>query len=144
MGERDRRRSLRQRRPGHITGQAFEELPEFIATRTYVRCVDRLFQSLPTQIQLRLFEPMVRAAVSIGSGIACFHGEYVPSERVGPMEREGHRERALEGIRRSRQYLGDIARVPDADRAELLVARELLDRIEGSVRGAVLPGSVQA
>lgn len=120
--------------------QGFENLPEFLTTRTYVRCLDRLFQSLPVEVQWRLLAPMIAAAASIGAGIACFHGDPEPPRRFSPEKREADRGRALEGIRVSRERLDEIARVPGADRAELLVARELLDRIEGSVRGAILPG----
>lgn len=122
------------------TTNSFEELPEFLAARTYVRCVDRLFQTLPPSAQWRLLEPVLSAAVAIGTGIACFHGHPEPPVRFSPEEREKSRQRALEGIRLSRERLDEIARIPGADRAELLVARELLDRIEGSVRLAERPG----
>jgi hypothetical protein len=122
------------------TIHGFDHRPEFIATRTYVRCVDRLFQSLPPRAQRRLIEPVLSAAVKIGSGIACLHGHPEPPGRFSAAEREESRQRALQGIWLSREWLDDIARVPGANRAELLVARELLDRIEGSVRAAVLPG----
>jgi hypothetical protein len=125
-----------QREP---TTHRFENLPEFITTRTYVRCLDRLFQSLPPSVQRRLVEPVLSAAVGIGSGIACLHGDPEPPRRFSGAEREESRRRALACIRLSRERLDEIARVPGADRAELLVARELLDRIEGSVRAAVLP-----
>jgi hypothetical protein len=121
------------------TARRYEDLPEFIATRTYVRCVDRLFQSLPTKSQRRLLEPVLSAAVRIGSGIACFHGDPEPPRRFSASEREKSRQRALEGISLSRERLDEITRVPGADRAEILVARALLDRIEGSVSAAVLP-----
>lgn len=114
----------------------WEALPEFRATRTYVRCVDRLFQSLPHRVRWRMLQPTLTAAVSIGTGIACFHGRYDLARRVTPDEREGHRQRALDGIRVSIEGLDEIATVRGADRAELLVARELLDRIEGSLRAA--------
>lgn len=132
------------RRPRSITGQAFEELPEFLAVRTYVRCTDRLFQSLPAEVQWRLFKPVILAAVDMGSGIAGMHGDAEPPRRFSAEDREASRARALKGIRRSREHVDEIARVPGADGAELLVARDLLDRIEGSVRETVLPGSAQA
>lgn len=117
----------------------WERLPEYLASRTYVRCLDRLFQSLPPETQWRMFQPMLSAAVSIGTGIACFHGDFLLPELGTAAEREGHRQRALEGIRASRDGLEEIAAVPGASRADLMVARELLERIEGSVRRARLP-----
>lgn len=122
------------------TTSDFENLPEFLATSTYVRCVDRLFQSLPPSVQRQMLSPVIKAAVSIGSGIACFHGDPEPPRRFTAEDRKDARQRALDGIRASRDCLDEIARIPGADRAELMVARELLDRIEGSVRSAVLPG----
>lgn len=116
----------------------FESLPEFLATRTYVRCLDRLFQTLPPDVQRRLFAPMVSAAVGIGSGIACLHGDPEPPRRYSVAEREESRQQALAGVRVSRERLDEVAGVPGADRAELLVARELLNRIEGSLRAVVL------
>lgn len=118
---------------------SWETLPEFIASRTFVRCVDRLFQSLPPEVQWKMFQPMLSATVSISAGIACFHGEPVPPRRYDRREREESRERALDAIRAAREGLDKIERVPTANRAELMVARELLERIEGSVRDAVAP-----
>jgi hypothetical protein len=113
----------------------WNELPEFLAVRTYVRCLDRLLQSVSEGVQWRMYRPMLMAAVAMGSGIACFHGAHRPLLPVSARERDAHRERALRGVHDSRDGLDEIARDPTADRAELLVARELLDRIEGSVRG---------
>lgn len=107
--------------------------------RTYVRCLHRRFQSLPPRVQRRFFRPMSSAAVAIGSGIACLHGDPEPPRRFIAAEREERRQQAFAGIRASRERLEEVAWVPEADRAKLLVARKLLDRIEGSVKAAVLP-----
>jgi hypothetical protein len=121
------------------TTSRYENLPEFIATGTYVRCLDRLFQSLPASAQLRWFTPVISAAVKIGTGIACIHADPEPPLRFTAADREASRRQVLAGIQSSRERLHEIERVPGADRAEILVARELLDRIEGSVRATVPP-----
>lgn len=114
----------------------WEQLPEVVTNRQYVRCLDRLVQSLPASSRLRQFRPMVSAAVSIGTGAVCFHAELLDGSPPTPEERESHRQRALEGIRASREGLERIRGIRDADRAELLVAGELLDRLEEMLRGA--------
>ncbi len=144
MKKRDRRFPPPGRKPEPITGQAFEDLPEFLAARTFVRCTDRLFQSLPPEHQWRLFKPTILAAVDIGCGIAGIHGDAEPPRRFTTADREASRARALGGIRRSREHLDDIARIPGADATELLLAREILDGIEACVREVILEGSAQA
>lgn len=115
---------------------AWEELPEVVTNRQYVRCLDRLFQSLPPSAQRRLFRAMLPAAVSIGAGAACFHAALLNGMAPTPEERESHRQRALDGIRASREGLGRIRGIPGADQAELLVAGALLDRIEEMLESA--------
>lgn len=114
---------------------AVEQLPELRLNLAYVRCLDRLFQTLPSDVQWRLFQPAIAAAVRTGAGIAVVFGERVPSEPpLTEEERVQGRAEAVEGIRASREVLAEIEASPGADRAELMVARELLERIEGSVR----------
>lgn len=112
----------------------WEQLPELVTNRQYVRCLDRLAQSLPAWRRWPLGAPMVSAAVSIGSGAACFHAALLDGSPPTPEERESHRQRALDGIRESREGLERIRGIRGADRAELLVAAELLDRIEQMLR----------
>lgn len=114
----------------------WEQLPEVVTNRQYVRCLDRLVQSLPESARVRLFRPLVSAAVSTGAGAACFHAALLNGSTPTPEERESHRQRALKGIRASRKGLRRIGRIRGADRAELLVAGELLDRIEEMLRTA--------
>ena len=111
-------------------------LPELVTNRQYIRCMDRLFASLPEQDQRRLARPMVLAAVSTGSGAACFRAALLNGSPPTAEERDGHRQRALEGIRASRDLLEEVRGLPGADPAELLVAGELLDRIEQMLRAA--------
>lgn len=66
------------------------------------------FENLP--------EPMLAAAVRIGSGIACLHGDPEPPRRFSAAEREESRRQALAGIPLSREQLDEIGRVLGADR----------------------------
>ncbi|MBW3554489.1 MAG: hypothetical protein KY466_13315 [Gemmatimonadetes bacterium] len=121
---------------GQETVGHWEELPELVVNRQYVRCLDRLVRSLPRSRQRSLFRHLLPAAVSIGSGAACFHAALLNGSSPTPTGREVHRQRALGGIRDSREWLGRIRGVKGADEAELLVAGELLDRIEEMLREA--------
>lgn len=121
---------------GQETVGHWEELPELVVNRQLVRCLDRLLVSLPPSRQRSLFRHLLPATVSIGSGAACFHAALLNGSPPTPGERELHRQRALDGIRDSREWLGQIRGVKGADPAELLVAGELLDRIEEMLRDA--------
>ena len=121
---------------GQETVGHWEELPELIVNRQLVRCLDRLVLSLPRTKQLSMIRELLPAVVSIGSGAACFHAAVLDGSPPTPVDRELHRQRALEGIRTSRDWLGRIRGVKGADVAELLVAGELLDRIEEMLRDA--------
>lgn len=121
---------------GQETVDGWEQLPEVATNRQYVRCLDRLIQSLPEATRRRLFRPMLRAAVATGAGAACFHAARLNGAQPTAEERESHRQRALDGIRASREGLGRIRAMGGADEAELLVAGELLDRVEELLRGA--------
>lgn len=118
---------------------AWESLPEYLATQQYSRCLGRLFRSLPRRVRRRVVRPMTGAAVLIAQGIAGFNADLPPSELLSAREREAFRARALTGIRASREGLEALARVRRVSRPDLLVADELLERIEGSLRTAEAP-----
>ena len=124
--------------PGIVFG--WERLPEYIAAQQYGRCLGRIFGSLPRRVRRRVMQPMTGAALMIAEGIAGFNAE-LPPETLSDRERELFRSRALEGVRLSREALEVVRRVRRASRPDLLVAAELLDRIEGSVRVADAPPS---
>lgn len=114
----------------------WECLPEYIATQQYSRCLGRIFASLPRRVRRRAVGPMTRAALLIGNGIAGFNAELQPDESLTEAERETFREAALAGIECSREGLQMLGQVPRASRSDLLMADELLERIESGVRGA--------
>lgn len=117
----------------------WETLPEYVAAQQYSRCLGRIFRSLSWRWRRKVFVPMTRAAVLIAQGIAGFNAELPPSERLTDGEREAFRRRALTGIRLSREGLEILREARRASRADLLVAEELLERIESGVRGAEVP-----
>jgi hypothetical protein len=77
--------------------------------------------------------------VLIGHGIVGFNADLPPSERMTAAEREVYRRAALQGLRDSREGLDRLDEVRRVSRPDLLVARELLARIETSVRAAEAP-----
>jgi hypothetical protein len=114
----------------------WETLPEYLATQQYARCLGRIFRSLPRRIRRGAEWPMTRAAILISQGIAGFNAEPGPEERLTARERELFREGALEGIAASREGLDLLGEVRRVSRPDILVARELLERIEESIRSA--------
>jgi len=118
---------------------AWESLPEYLAAQQYSRCLGRIFRSLPWWVRLRAITPMTRAAVAIGVGITGFNAEVPPSERMTTAEREAFRRVALQGLAASREGLEWLSRVRRASKADILVAGELIERIEASVRAADPP-----
>ena len=118
---------------------SWERLPEYVATQQYSRCLGRIFRSLPRRIRRKVIRPLTGAAVLIGQGIAGFNAEVPPSEVLSAREREAFRDRALAGIEASREGLRTLEGVRRVSRPDLLVAGELLERIEGSLRTAQAP-----
>lgn len=118
---------------------SWESLPEYVTTQQYGRCLGRLFRSLPRRVRRKVLFPMTGAAVAIAQGIAGFNADVPPPELRSAREREAFRERALAGIRVSREGLEALEQVRRVSRPDLLVAKELLDRIEGSLRTAEAP-----
>ena len=121
------------------TVYSWENLPEYVAVQQYSRCLGRIFRSLPRRIRRRVIGPLSGAAVLIGHGIVGFNADLPPSERMTAAEREVYRRAALQGLRDSREGLDRLDEVRRVSRPDLLVARELLARIETSVRAAEAP-----
>lgn len=117
----------------------WESLPEYIAAQQYSLCLGRIFRSLPWWVRWRIVRPMTGAAVAIAGGIAGFHAELAPGERMTTTEREAFRLMTLGGLRASCEGLDSVSRVRHVSRADILVARELIERIEASVRAADAP-----
>ncbi len=123
----------------HPTGYRWEQLPEYIATMQYSRCLGRIFAELPWLVRRRVVRPLTGAAIAIGAGIVGLNAELPPSERFSADQREGYRKVALDAVALSRDGVQGLAGRLRAPRADIITALELLERIEASVREAEPP-----
>ena len=114
----------------------WETLPEWEAMQQYSRCLGRVFRSLGRRKRRRVEGPLTCAALRISHGIVGFNADVPPPERLSAAEREAFRQVALDGIRASSEGLRGLAGTRRVDTPNLLVAQELLERIEAWVRDA--------
>lgn len=117
---------------------SWETLPEYLATQQYSRCLGRILRSLPRLVRRRWKEPLTAAAIIIAGGIVGLHADLPPEERLRAAEREEFRRGALIGIRFSRRALRILSRVRRVDRAQILAAAELLERVDGTLRKTIV------
>lgn len=117
----------------------WETLPEYLATQQYARCLGRILCSLPTRVRKRVQVPLSGSAILIAQGIAGFNAELPPSEPLTMADREAFRRRALDGIRWSRRGVRLLRPLRGVSQADLLVADELLERVEERIRAAEPP-----
>lgn len=117
---------------------SWETLPEYIATQQYSRCLGRMLRSLPRRVRRRWKEPLTAAAVMVGGGIVLLNADVPPEERLRAVDREEARRGALLGVRFSRRALRVLRRARRVDRAQILAAAELLERIDGALRATVV------
>ncbi|MBR9988613.1 MAG: hypothetical protein KFH98_02600 [Gemmatimonadetes bacterium] len=118
----------------------WEDLPEYRCTQQLGRCVGRIVVSMPPRYRLKLGRMLIRGSVLIAQGIAGANADMPPDDELSPAEREAFRNGCLGSVEVCRDALRlmrsqRIGSVPD-----ILVALELLDRIEAGVRRRVLPG----
>ena len=122
---------------------AWEELPEYRCTQQLGRCIGRILMSLPIHYRRRLGRTLIRGSVLIAQGIAGANAEMPPEVDLTTAEREAFRSGSIGAIAICRDALRvlrqeGVGRLPD-----ILVALELLDRIESSVRTRTLPRPAQ-
>lgn len=118
----------------------WELLPEYVTAQQYARCLGRILASLPVQVRRRVSRPLVGSATLIAQGIAGANAEAPPEAPLSVEDREVFRRTALRAVRLCRTGLGLLRDEGVGSRPDLLVALELLERIEGSVGGRRLPG----
>jgi hypothetical protein len=119
----------------------WERLPEYVALQQYGRCLGRILRSLPWRRRRRVAPTLTGAAILMAQGIAGFHAELPPDELVTPREREVFRTGALIGLRDSRAILEQLSTERKVSRPDLLVASELLERVEAGLRSTPSPPS---
>ena len=117
----------------------WEDLPEYRCTQQLGRCVGRILVTLPGRYRRELGRVLIRGSIHIAQGIAGANAEMPPDDDLSREDRERFRNGCLASIVICRDALRlllsrKVGSVPD-----ILVALELLERIDGSVRQRALP-----
>jgi hypothetical protein len=120
---------------------AWESYPEYMALQQFSRCLGRILSSLPQRHQRRSARILFPAAVFMAQGIAGAHAELRPGEQMPLAEREQFRSIGLESLTVSRARLLRLKSRSLGSRPDLLVALELLERVESGLRTRPLPGA---
>jgi hypothetical protein len=120
---------------------AWERYPEYVALQQFSRCLGRILSSLPRRHQRRSGRILFPAAVFMAQGIAGAHAELRPGEEMPLAEREQFRSIGLESLTVSRERLLRLKSRSLGSQPELLVALELLERVESGLRTRPLPGA---
>lgn len=118
----------------------WEDLPEYRCTQQLGRCVGRILVSLPGRYRWKLGRMLIRGSMLIAQGIAGANAEMPPDDDLTPAEREAFRSGCLGSVEVCRDALRLMKTQRIGNQPNILVALELLDRIESSVRSRVLPG----
>jgi hypothetical protein len=119
----------------------WESYPEYMALQQFSRCLGRILSSLPRRHQRRSARVLFPAAVFMAQGIAGAHAELRPGEDMPLAEREQFRSMGLESLTASRARLLGLKARSLGSQPDLLVALELLERVESGLRTRPLPGA---
>ena len=117
----------------------WESYPEYRAAQQFSRCLGRIFASLPKQLRLKLQRPMTQAAILIAHGIAGAHAEVDDDAAYTHAVREEMRTCGLQALGACRATLVTMKEERTGDRANVLAALELLERIEHGMKERPLP-----
>lgn len=117
--------------PRHVP--TWDQHPSLLVTHQYSRCIERLLQSLPSTVQRQAGPSLILAIGRIRAGIAAAHP--AQGRRLGPhmLAPALCREEANSAVATSAATLELLRRERLGSRAELLVALELLERIESAL-----------
>lgn len=118
---------------------AWEELPEYRCTQQLGRSIGRILVSLPAHFRRKLGRTLIRGSVLIAQGIAGANAEMPPGDDLSSDEREAFRSSCLGSVEVCRDALDLLRSQRIGSLPDILVALELLDRIESGVRQRVLP-----
>ncbi|HEX2167958.1 MAG TPA: hypothetical protein VHG09_12060 [Longimicrobiales bacterium] len=118
---------------------AWEELPEYRCTQQLGRCVGRILASLPAHYRRKLGRTLIRGSVLIAQGIAGANAEMPPGDDLTPEERQTFRSSCLASIEVCRDALRLLRSQRVGSLPDIMVALELLERIETGVEGRALP-----
>lgn len=116
----------------------WESYPEYHAAQQFSRCLGRILASLPKRLRLKLARPMTQAAILIAHGIAGAHAEVDDASYTQAVRAE-MRTCGLKALGACRTTLVTMKEERTGDRANVLAALELLERIEHGMRERPLP-----
>lgn len=117
----------------------WESYPEYHAAQQFSRCLGRILASLPKRLGRKLARPMVQAAILIAHGIAGAHAEVDDDASYTLAVREEMRTCGLQALAACRSTLITMKDERTGDRANVLAALELLERVEHGMRERPLP-----
>jgi hypothetical protein len=113
----------------------WEQLPEYRYTQRFAYSLGRVLASLRPRWRRRVEGGMSRAAVLISRGIVLANADIAAGEEdLSPAERRLARESALEAVEISREGLTLLRSARLGSRPDIMVALELLERIEEGIR----------
>jgi hypothetical protein len=116
-------------------GYSWEALPEYRWAQRYGYSVGRVLASVPPRWRARCTDLLGRAAALISTGIALANAEPGPGDAAVPDgERLQMLELGLDMLAMSRDLLRKLRRLPDASAADIMVALELLERVESGMQ----------
>jgi len=113
---------------------SWEWLPEYRYTQRYGYSLGRILASMRPRARRRAERPLCQAAVTISVCISMSNFDIPPGEGDLPLEdRLRAREAALSAIMLSRRMLHLLRSGRQASRPDLMVALDLLERVEAGI-----------
>lgn len=123
----------------HDIAYRWEDLPEYRCTQQLGRCVGRILVTLPRRYRRELGRVLIRGSVHIAQGIAGANAEMPPDDDLSREDREKFRRGCLASVEICRDALRLLLSQKVGSVPDILVALELLERIEAGVRQRALP-----
>jgi hypothetical protein len=113
---------------------SWQQHPAYLVTHQYSRCLERLLGALPMTVQRQTGPALIVAIARMRAGLAAVQPQ--PERVFGPVALgpDSSREAGLRAVAGSVAALELMRRERLAPRAEILVALELLERIEAGLR----------
>ncbi|HSJ33160.1 MAG TPA: hypothetical protein VK933_17085 [Longimicrobiales bacterium] len=123
----------------HDIAYQWEDLPEYRCTQQLGRCIGRILVTLPRRYRRELGRVLIRGSIHIAQGIAGANAEMPPEDDLPREDREKFRSGCLASIEICRDVLRLLLSQKSGSVPDILVALELLERIDAGVRQRALP-----